>query len=186
MRDETRSNADHLGNRGSSVPDGFSVLATVGILIGCVVVVAHLLLGGTSSLVRMDGTAAWPYALGFALIVLGLVLHVLRPAAKQDVVITIGSGVVCVIALPVAWLLFGFAGIGLGDDRQVAALLAAHTASVLPIITAFTGGVVSWRTRTATYRHRRLLMGALVCASLVVSVGLLVWAGMSFPGGVER
>lgn len=184
MRDERRGNVRYLRNRESTVSDWFSNLGAVAVLIGCVVVVAHLLSGGTTGFIRVDGAAVWPYALGFALIVLGLVLHVLRPAGKQDVVITIGSGLVCVLAIPVAWLLFGFSGIGLGDDRQVTALFASYTASVLPIITAFAGGVVCWRTRAASYRHRRILMGALVCGSLVVSAGLLVCAGLSFPGGL--
>lgn len=184
MRDKARSALGHR-SRVSSVRDGFSLLATVGILIGCVIVAAHLLLGGTSSFVRVDAhpLAAWPYVLGSALIVLGLILHVSHPAARQDVAITIGSGLVCVLALPVAWLLFGFSGIGLRDDPKVTALFTAYIAAVMPIVTAFMGGVVSWWSRAATYRRRRRLMTALVCASLVVSGGCLVWARLFFPGG---
>ena len=111
----------------------------------------YLVFGGTSSLALsgVNPLAAWPYILGFALAVLGIVLHASQPrTSKGHVTITVTAGVLGSLTLPIAWLYFGFAGIGVDTDEQVTGLMAAFIAAVVPVVMVFVGAVISWRARS--------------------------------------
>lgn len=160
-------------------------IATMMVLLGCVVAAAHLVLGGTSSLAlaAVNLLEGWPYFFGSGLIVIGLLIHVAQPATSaQHVVITVSAGVVEALALPIAGIYFGFAGIGLESDEEVAGLMAAFVASVLPLIMAFAGGVFSWRTLARSTRYRIRGMVTIIVTSAALGAACIIFARLSFPG----
>lgn len=153
-------------------------------LAGCILTSVHLVLGGTSSLAlaAVNPLVAWPYILGFVLAVLGIMLHVPQPrASKHHLIITVGAGLLGILTLPIAWLYFGFAGIGAETDEQVTGVMAAFIAAVIPVVMVFTGGVISWRASKWTRRQRVRATVVLVLAAVAVSVGCLIFARFTFP-----
>lgn len=172
-----RDNSRRSGARASE-------LATIAALAGCFLTSVYLVLGGTSSL-ALSGVnllAAWPYILGFALAVLGIVLHASQPrTSKHHVTITVAAGLLGFLTLPIAWLYFGFAGIGMETDEQVAGIMAAFIAAVVPVVMVFAGGVISWRSSELTRRHRMRVTTVLVLATVAISIGCIIFARFSFP-----
>lgn len=161
-----------------------SELATIAALAGCILTSVYLVFGGTSSLALsgVNPLAAWPYILGFALAVLGIVLHASQPrTSKGHVTITVTAGVLGSLTLPIAWLYFGFAGIGVDTDEQVTGLMAAFIAAVVPVVMVFVGAVISWRAPEWTRQHRVRVTTVLVLAAVAVSIGCIIFARFSFP-----
>lgn len=163
-----------------------STTATSAVLVGCIVATIHLVLGGTTylALSTVDLFAAWPYFLAFTLVVAGLVTHAAAPVSgRPHVAITVGSGIIGALALPVAWFYFGWAGIGLENDadQQVVALMGVFIASVIPVVAAFVGGVFSWRNLTQPARFRVRGIVIIAVTSIALATACIIFARLSYP-----
>lgn len=162
-----------------------STLATTSALLGCILASLHLILGGTSALAlsRVNPLVAWPYFIGVTLVALELRMHASQPPAlRAHIVITVGAGLLGFLSVPVAWLYFGLAGIGADSQEHVFGILAAFSAAVVPVLTAFTGGVISWRTVEKSRDHRLRATALLTLVAAAVSVGCILFARLSLPG----
>lgn len=163
-----------------------SATATSAVLLGCIIATVHLVLGGTTylALSTVDLFAAWPYFLAFTLVVAGLVTHAAAPVSgRPHVAITVGSGIIGALALPVAWFYFGWAGIGLENDadQQVVALMGVFIASVIPVVAAFVGGVFSWRNLTQPARFRVRGIVIIAVTSIALATACIIFARLSYP-----
>lgn len=175
------SSPEHLRGSGTMVSESAPTAA----LLGCILVSVHLVLGGTASLALsgINPLAAWPYIVGFALAAAGTLLSASQPrTSKSHAVITVSAGALGVLTLPIAWLYFGFAGIGVETDAQVAGLLAAFIAAVVPLVMVFVGGLVSWRNAEWTRRTLLRLTTVLVFVAVAVSIGCIVLARVLVSG----
>lgn len=162
-----------------------STTAISAVLLGCIIATVHLVFGGTMylALSAVDLFAAWPYFLAFALVVAGLVTHAAGPVSgRPHVVITLGAGIIAALALPIAWFYFGLAGIGLKNDadQQIVALMGVFSASVIPVVAAFVGGVFSWRNLTQPARFRVRGMVMIAVTSIALATACIFFARLSY------
>lgn len=67
-------------------------------------------------------------------------------------------------------------------DAQVAGLLAAFIAAVVPLVMVFVGGLVSWRNAEWTRRTLLRLTTVLVFVAVAVSIGCIVLARVLVSG----
>ncbi len=152
-------------------------------IVGCVIAAAHLVLFGTGSLAleRVNLVHSWPFFLGFALVIGGLLLHAASPVVGvQDVVMTMATGVLGGFALPIAWFYFGFTGLGLESDSEVGALLWAYLASLMPVLLALGGAIFSWRTREMKEQFRLRWTIVAAAVSVAITIALIVFARTTF------
>lgn len=156
-----------------------SYLATLIVLTGCVVVTIHLFRGSTAALgiPTRNILEAWPYVLGFSLVVGGLVLVAAQELiGYRHLVVTAGSCLVAIFAFPVAYFGLAFSGIFTDSEEVFPALVAVHIAAIAPIALAIADGALVWRDRARPPRQRLRAIVYLVAVGVVIAVGRVIFA----------